>query len=164
MKKYDVIVIGSGGGCKITSPAARMGLKVAAIEKDALGGTCLNRCCIPSKMLIHPADVAAEIRGANKFDIEVDTNFQVNFERLVTRISQTVDTESSRIVSGYSRNPNIDYYHGTAKFVSDKIVQVGDELLTAETIIIAVGTRPQIPAIEGLEGTPYMTSTEALRR
>ncbi|MBL8014042.1 MAG: FAD-dependent oxidoreductase, partial [Candidatus Omnitrophica bacterium] len=52
MKKFDVIVIGSGGGSKITSPAASLGYKVAVIEKDKLGGTCLNRGCIPSKMLI----------------------------------------------------------------------------------------------------------------
>lgn len=55
MKQYDVIVIGSGGGAKIASPAARLGYRVACIEKEALGGTCLNRGCIPSKMLIHPA-------------------------------------------------------------------------------------------------------------
>ena len=72
MKPYDVIVIGSGGGSKITSPAAKLGLKVACIEKDALGGTCLNRGCIPSKMLIHPADVAREIKEARKFDIHLE--------------------------------------------------------------------------------------------
>ena len=164
MKQYDVIVIGSGGAAKITSPAARLGKKVACIEKDALGGTCLNRGCIPSKMLIHPADVAAQIKLAKKFDITVDTNFKVDFNRLVTRISDTVDTESASIVAGYSRNPNIDYYRGTAKFVSDKVVEVNHERLTASVIVIGVGARPQIPTIPGLAGTPYMTSTEALRR
>ena len=164
MKQYDVIVIGSGGASKITSPAARVGKKVACIEKDALGGTCLNRGCIPSKMLIHPADVAAQIKSAKKFDITVDTNFTVDFNRLVTRISDTVDTESSRIVLGYNRNPNIDYYRGTAKFVSDKVVEVNNEQLTAPNIIIGAGTRPHTPIIPGLAGTPYMTSTEALRR
>jgi pyruvate/2-oxoglutarate dehydrogenase complex dihydrolipoamide dehydrogenase (E3) component len=84
-KKYDVIVIGSGGGSKITSPAARLGLKVACIEKDALGGTCLNRGCIPSKMLIHPADVATQIRHASKFDIQADTNFEVDFNRIMLK-------------------------------------------------------------------------------
>ncbi len=164
MRKYDVIVIGSGGGGKITSPAARLGLKVACIEKDALGGTCLNRGCIPSKMLIHPADVAIEIKGAAKFDIKVDTNISVDFKRLVTRISKTVDNDSSRIELGYERNPNIDYYSAEAKFVSNKVIQVGDEQITADKIFIAVGARPQIPEIDGLEGTPYLTSTEALRR
>ncbi len=164
MKNYDVIVIGSGGGSKITSPAARLGYKVACIEKDALGGTCLNRGCIPSKMLIHPADVVTEIKQAAKFDIRVDTNFTVDFDRLIARISKTVDMDSSKISLGYDRNPNIDYYPDEAKFVSNKVIQVGDEQITADKIFIAVGARPQIPAIEGLRDTPYMTSTEALRR
>lgn len=164
MKRYDVIVIGSGGGSKITSPAARLGLKVACIEKDALGGTCLNRGCIPSKMLIHPADVAMEIRQARKYDIAVDTHFRVDFKRLVNRISNTVDQDSAQIALGYGRNPNIDYYPAAAKFLSNKVIQAGDEQMTADKIFIAVGSRPRIPGIEGLEGTPYLTSTEALRR
>ncbi|MDO8580537.1 MAG: dihydrolipoyl dehydrogenase [Candidatus Omnitrophota bacterium] len=163
MKTYDVIVIGSGGGAKITSPAARLGLKVACIEKDQLGGTCLNRGCIPSKMLIHPADVASEIKEAKKFDIHHDPNFRVDFAKLITRISSTVDADSASIEAGYSKNPNIDYYRGQARFAADKVVQVNGEALTADKIFIAVGTRPQIPQIEGLEGTPYMTSTDALR-
>ena len=164
MKQYDVIVIGSGGGSKITSPAARLGYKVACIEKDALGGTCLNRGCIPSKMLIHPADVATQIHEAAKFEIHADTRLKVDFGRLVTRISNTVDTDSTKIAVGYGRNPNIDYYHDTARFISNKVLQAGDKQITADKIIIAVGTRPLIPDIDGLAGTPYMTSTEALRR
>lgn len=163
MKKYDIIVIGSGGGAKIVSPAARLGRKVAVIEKDKLGGTCLNRGCIPSKMLIHPADVALEIRGAHRFDIHNDPNFKVNFANLINRISHTVDADSDNIVAGYAKNPNITYYRGEARFVADKIVEVKDEQLTAEKIFIAVGTRPAIPDIPGLAGTPFMTSTEALR-
>lgn len=164
MKTYDVLVIGSGGGGKITSPAAKLGLKVACIEKAALGGTCLNRGCIPSKMLIHPADVAEEIKHASKFDIQHNPHVTVNFERLITRISQTVDADSNAIVRGYNKNPNIDLYQGKAEFVSDKVVNVGGEQLTADKIFIAVGTRPSVPNIPGLAGTPFMTSTEALRR
>jgi mycothione reductase len=163
MKKYDVIVIGSGGGAKITSPAAMMGLKVAVIEKDKMGGTCLNRGCIPSKMLIHPADVALEIKHAYKFDIHNDPKFSVDFAKLITRISATVDGDSDKIRTSYTKHPNIDLFNGTAKFVSNKVVEVNGEHLTAEKIFIAVGTRPHIPEIPGLAGTPYMTSTEALR-
>ena len=163
MKNYDVIVIGSGGGAKITSPAARLGLKVAVIEKDRLGGTCLNRGCIPSKMLIHPADVAQHIKDGYKFDIHNNPNFSVDFEKLVSRISRTVDQNSDSIVAGYSKNPNIDYYHGTAEFVSNKVVTVNGEELTADKIFIAVGARPHIPDVPGLADTPFMTSTEALR-
>lgn len=163
MKKYDVIVIGSGGGAKITSPAATMGLKVAVIEKDKLGGTCLNRGCIPSKMLIHPADVAVKIKHAIRFDIHNDPKFSVDFARLITRISGTVDSDSAKIEASYTKHPNIDYIRGSAKFAGPKIVEVNGEHLTADKIFIAVGTRPYVPDIPGLQGTPYMTSTEALR-
>ncbi len=163
MKKYDVIVIGSGGGSKITSPAAKMGFKVAVLEKDRLGGTCLNRGCIPSKMLIHPAYLATQIKEAHKFDIHIDPHFQVDFAKLITRISQTVDADSDSIEAGYKRNPNIDFYRARARFIDDKALEVNGERITADKIFIATGARPHIPALPGLAGTPYMTSAEALR-
>src|ERR1700675_907884 len=123
MKKYDVIVIGSGGGAKIVSPSARRGLKVACIEKDALGGTCLNRGCIPSKMLIHPADVAIEIKEAHRFDIHNNPQFNVDFAKLVERISNIVDADSDKIKSSYSNHPNISLYQGAAKFIENKIIE-----------------------------------------
>lgn len=163
MKKFDVIVIGSGGGSKIISPAARLGLKVAVIEKGPLGGTCLNRGCIPSKMLIHPAEVAMAVRDAQKFSINNDPKFTVDFENLVKRISQTVDGDSAKINAGYERNANITYYAHPGHFVDNKVLQVNDEQITADKIFITVGARPHIPAIAGLQSTPYLTSTEALR-
>jgi len=163
MKKYDVITIGSGGGAKISSPAASMGFKVAVIEKDRLGGTCLNRGCIPSKMLIHPADVAVAVKEARRFDIHNDPKFSVDFAKLVNRISATVDADSDKIEASYNKHPNIDFYRGSAKFLENKVIEVNGEQMTAEKIFIAVGTRPSIPNIPGLEGTPFMTSTEALR-
>ena len=164
MKTFDIITIGSGGGAKITSPAASMGHKVAVIEKDRLGGTCLNRGCIPSKMLIHPADVALAIKEARRFDLHNDPKFTVDFSKLVTRISQTVDNDSDKIAASYSKHPNITYIKGEAKFIDDKTIEVNGERMTAPKIFIAVGTRPHIPDIPGLAGTPFMTSTEALRR
>ena len=163
MKNYDVIVIGSGGGSKIASPAAKLGYRVAVLEKDRLGGTCLNRGCIPSKMLIHPAYVATHIQEAHKFDIHIDPHFSVDFAKLITRISRTVDADSGSIEAGYQHNPNIDLYHAPGRFISDKTLEVGGEKITADKIFIATGARPHIPTISGLTRTPYMTSTEALR-
>ncbi len=163
MKQFDIITIGSGGGAKITSPAATKGFKVAVIEKDKLGGTCLNRGCIPSKMLIHPADVALAIKDAKRFDIHNNPQFTVDFAKLINRISATVDNDSASIEKSYGSHPNITHFKGAAKFISNKVVQINGEEITAEKIFIAVGTRPTIPNIPGLAGTPYMTSTEALR-
>lgn len=163
MKEFDLIVIGGGGGLKLVSPAVKKGLKVAVVEKDSLGGTCLNRGCIPSKMLIHPADVAEEIRNAKKFDIRNDLKFSVNFSKLITRINETVSADSEGIRSRYEKNKNITFYNKEAVFVSDKVLKVGNQKITGKKIVIAVGARPRIPPIPGLENTPYWTSTDALR-
>lgn len=163
MKKFDVIVIGSGGGSKIASPVSKLGLSVAVIEKGPLGGTCLNRGCIPSKMLIYPAEMAFALGQVYKFDIATDPRFKVNFASLVGRISKTIDTDSQSIKAGYARNPNMTYYPFEGKFVADKVLEVAGQEITADKIFIAVGARPQIPDIAGLAGTPFMTSTEALR-
>ena len=79
-KHYDLIVIGSGGGTKLVTPVATLGKKVAIIEKGPLGGTCLNRGCIPSKMLLHTAQLASMIRDAKRFEIELSGRLKVDFE------------------------------------------------------------------------------------
>jgi len=164
MKEYDVIIIGSGGGSKITRPAAKLGNKVAVIEKTKLGGTCLNRGCIPSKMLIHVADVATTIHQAERFEMELKAHPDLLFEKLVERVNSTIDRESDSIHGLYAEYENIDTYMHGARFVGEKQVSVNGEVLTAPKIFIAVGASPKIPSqIEGIENVPYMTYTEALR-
>ena len=161
-REYDVLVIGSGGGTKISTPASRLGLKAAIIEKDRLGGTCLNRGCIPSKMLIHPAEVAWEIQKSSRYQIH-SKGFDVDFPALVKGVSAEIDAESDSILPAYRDNPNLDYYHGEARFTGDRTLSVRGFQLKADKVYIATGSRPHIPPIPGLAGTPYMTSTEALR-
>ncbi len=160
--KYDIIVIGGGGGANIVKEARRKGLKVAIVEKSKLGGTCLNRGCIPSKMLIHPADIALEIKESKKFGINAKYN-SVNFKQLINRISNTVDSESDSLSKTYKKLENVDFYHLEGKFESDKIIKVGKKRITSNKIIIATGARPSIPPISGLKDTPFWTSTDALR-
>lgn len=162
-KHYDVLVIGSGGGTKLVTPVANMGKKVAIIEKGPLGGTCLNRGCIPSKMLIHTAQLASLIRDAGRFEIQMERGFDVDFDHLIQRVSQTIDGESESIAPKYHDHPNIDYYPHEGHFVDSMTVEAGGERLTADKIFIAVGARAAIPKIPGLENTPYMTYKEALR-
>ncbi len=161
-KQYDVIVIGSGGGTKIASPAYQLGKKVAIIEEAKLGGTCLNRGCIPSKMLIHPANVATIIKDAKKFNINA-TFSSADIQKLLKRINKETDGDSKSIETWYKSRKNFGYYHGHAEFISDKIIKVNNQLLTAKKIFIATGARPFVPPIPGLKETPFMTSTQALR-
>lgn len=163
-KQYDVIVIGSGGGLKIALPAARMGLKTALIEKDAVAGTCLNRGCIPSKMLIYPTALPRLMQEADRINVHCKTRPTVDFPSLTQRISRTVDSMSERQRQALLNTPNLDLIAEHAKFVSDKVIQVGPHRLSAPKIFIATGSKPLIPAIRGLNNTPFMTSAEALRR
>lgn len=159
---YDTIVIGSGGGTKITQALERLGIKAALIERDQAGGTCLNRGCIPSKMLIYPSGVQQLLLKLK--DLRIHAGIQsVDFARLVSEINAYTDETSASIDDTYEKAHYIDYYRGHATFVEDKVLTVGDYRLSADRIIIATGSRPHIPNIPGLQGTPYMTSTEALR-
>jgi dihydrolipoamide dehydrogenase len=162
MHTHDVIIIGSGGGAKIAQALHHLGKRVALIEKDRAGGTCLNRGCTPSKMLIHPAGLVEKIRRLQKFKITAGEPV-VDFEALVASINTYTDDTSDGIASRFAASERVDYVAGEASFISSREVQVGEIRLSAETIVIATGSRPFIPDIPGLSGTPYMTSTEALR-
>lgn len=160
--KFDILVIGSGGGTKLSTPAGSIGLKSAIIEKGKFGGTCLNRGCIPSKMLIYPANIAQAIRESSKFDIKA-TIKSINMPKILKRINKETDSDSASITKWYDKNKNPAYFQGHARFIDNNTVQVNDQLITAKRIFIATGARPFIPPIPGLKDTPFMTSTQALR-
>ncbi|MCH9634545.1 MAG: Mycothione reductase [Chlamydiae bacterium] len=161
-KEYDAVIIGGGGGLKIARPAANLGYRIAVVEPGPLGGTCLNRGCIPSKMLIHPADVVQQLNEASSF--EVLGAAQVDFKKLIKRVNTTVDAESQSIVPLLENHPNVDFYPYSARFLDNKSVEVNGEILFGKKFFIAAGARPAIPQIPGLQDTPFMTSTELLRR
>ena len=162
MKTYDLVVIGSGGAANIAQCAYEAGLKVALIEEAKMGGTCLNRGCIPSKMLIHPANVATSIKESHKLGFESSLRI-VHFKKILERINKETDTDSSRISSWYKTTKDIGYYQGHARFLSDHVIDVQNEIFFGKIIVIGTGARPSIPPISGLLATPYWTSTQALR-
>ncbi len=162
VKKFDVIVIGAGSGLNISDAAASMGKKVAVVEEGPMGGTCLNRGCIPSKIVIHSASLLEEIKRASKFGINVKNN-NVNFAAITGRASRIVDGDAKNIEYGIRHDKNHTLYKMRGKFIGQKLLQVGKEKITADKIFIAAGTRSLIPAIKGLDKVKYLTSTEALR-
>jgi dihydrolipoamide dehydrogenase len=163
MKKFDLIVIGSGSGLDVANAAAiEKGFKVAIFEKDKLGGTCLNRGCIPSKLLIHSADIIQIIKKADVFGITVK-DYTIDFQQIVNRVNKIVNTESNEIKKGLQASKNPQLFLQECKFIGEKILIANDKIITSDTILIASGTRPNIPNIKGLKNVEYITSNEALR-
>jgi len=161
-KRYDVIVIGAGSGLLISSEAAQRGLKTAVIDHGPFGGTCLNRGCIPSKMLIHSADVMEQIQKAKSFGITTKVT-SIDWKQVVSRATRTVETEARQILQGNKSAKNMTVYQDTARFVGMKKLRVGKDTLAADKIFICAGTRPSAPPIPGLDTVKYITSDEALR-
>jgi dihydrolipoamide dehydrogenase len=162
MKKHSVLVVGAGTGADIAAFAAERGLSTALVEEGPLGGTCHNRGCIPSKMLIHSADVADTINNSEKFGIKAKIE-AIDFPSIVNRVFGQIDKESKEMEEAAHETENITLYKARGKFVSPKVMRVGDEEITAEKIFIVGGTRPSVPPINGLDKIKYLTSNEALR-
>ena len=162
MQSFDLIVIGAGSGLNISSAAAEKGLKVAVVEKGPMGGTCLNRGCIPSKIIIHSADVAETIRNSKSFGINSKIN-SVDFKYITGRTSKIVDKDAKEIEEGIREDKNTTLFKIEAKFIAERTLQVGKEAIKGDKVIIAAGTRPSVPNIEGLHDVDFITSDEALR-
>ena len=162
MKKFDLIVIGSGSGLEVSAEAAERGLSVAVVEHGPFGGTCLNRGCIPSKMLIHCANVMETIQLAHLFGIKARVE-SVDWQFIIKRVYNEIDGDAQSIEDGNRQAPNIAVYKDTARFVGEKTLEVSGERISADTVVIAAGTRPSVPEIPGLLDVPYITSDEALR-
>jgi len=157
-----MIVIGSGSGLEVSSEAADRGLSVAVVEHGPFGGTCLNRGCIPSKMLIHSADVMETIQRAGLFGISAQVS-AVDWGSIIKRAVDTVDGDAQAVEEGNRRHPKISVFKDTGRFIGDRVLEVGGERITAERIVIAAGSRPRVPDIDGLADVPSITSDEALR-
>ncbi len=144
----DVLVIGGGpGGYTAAIRAAQLGLEVGLAEQDALGGVCLNWGCIPTKSLLHTADVMREARSAEELGLELgEPSF--NLEKVVQR-SRSVASQLSGGIAHLMRKNKIVVFNGEARFVSKNIVQVGDDTVIADNVIIATGaTARNLPDIE----------------
>lgn len=139
MDKTDLLIIGSGpGGYRTASYAAKNGLHVTIIEKDQLGGTCLNAGCIPTKCLAHDAEV--RIAALSSFDTLPSLDFVKVMERKNGVLSQLREGINTLL-----NQPDINLIKGEAHFVSDHIVEVGDRKVEAKNIIIATGSQAKLP-------------------
>ena len=147
MQKFDLIVIGSGSGLDVATSAAQHGLAVAVVEKDRMGGTCLNRGCIPSKLLIHSADIIETIKQAAKFGIVIN-GYTVEFQKIIQRVSDFTDHESDEIRNAFEGVKNPKLFSKECKFIRPKTIKLIDNpndndndqnILAGEKILISAG-------------------------
>lgn len=161
MEEFDLIVIGAGSGLDVASGYADRGNDVAVVEPGPLGGTCLNRGCIPSKMLIHRADVVQEVRNSERFGVEADIE-SISYDSIIEEVNSEVSADAESIERGLENSDNHTLYRKEAEFIDEKVLRVGDQKITSDRIVISAGSRPFIPPIDGIEEIDYWTSKEAL--
>ena len=163
MKKYDLILIGTGSGMEVVAAMTQdnPNLREAVIDKDAPGGICLTRGCIPSKLLIYPASVVRTIEKSREFGINTELK-RVDFNAVMARMRSIIDRDVNMIRDGISQAKNIDYYTEQAEFTAPYTIKVGKETITSKMVFLSTGSRPSVPPVEGLQETGYLTSDTIL--
>ena len=163
-ESFDVVVIGGGtAGLVTASGCARLGRKVALIDRDALGGDCLWTGCVPTKALVATAKLAHQMRNAAAWGLEPVT------PRLSPRSIMESMREQRRIISRHDdpqkfRNLGIDVIEGAARLVSNREVEVAGRRLAAKDIVIATGARTSIPPVEGLKESGFLDHVSFLNQ
>lgn len=165
---YKVTVIGGGiGGYVSAIRAAQLGANVALIERADLGGTCLNVGCIPTKVLLHTAELYEELKHADELGLELENKPKVNWQKLQTRRVNIIN----KLVKGVEmllKSNNITLIRGEASFIDNKSIKVRlsdgkEDVIKSEYFVIATGSEPMIPPIKGSDLEGVIDSTKALR-
>ncbi len=163
MQKFDAIVIGSGqAGNPLSQKLADQGWVIALIEREHLGGTCINTGCTPTKTMVASAQVAHYARNAAKWGVRVD-KVTVDLPTIVDRKEQIVAQWRDGIQKKVEQRQNLHLYHGHARFVAPHRLLIGDQELESERIFINTGTRVEAPRIQGLEQVDYLTNASIMQ-
>ena len=154
---FDVIVIGAGqAGPPLAARSSKHGLKVALIERDQMGGTCVNNGCIPTKTLVASARVAAQARRASEYGVMIDQPPRVDMRAVKARKDAIVQASRTGVTNWMANAKNVSVIRGQARFTGPHEVEVADRTLSAEKIFINVGGRPATPKFAGIEGVNYL--------
>ncbi len=157
--RYNLVVIGAGTAGLVTAAgAAGLGAKVAIIEKNLLGGDCLNVGCVPSKCLIAAARTAADIRRAGDYGIEVPDGVRVDFPKVMERMRRLRAHISHHDSAQRFTGLGVDVYLGAARFLDGSSLEVDGAKLSFKKAVIATGARASAPPIPGIDDIPYLTN------
>lgn len=162
MSNYDLVILGAGsGGYAAALRGSQLGLKVALIERDLLGGTCLHRGCIPTKALLHAGEIADGVRESASFGVQA-TLQGVDMPQVNT-YKDSVVNRLHKGLQGLVKHRGVDYITGDGKFVGPNSVKVGDQTFSGKNVLLATGSFPKtIPGLE-IDGKYVITSEEALK-
>jgi len=162
-KSFDAIVIGTGqAGPPLAVKLAKSAQKVAIIERGRFGGTCVNTRCTPTKAMLASARAAYMVRRGADFGVDVTAGFRVDMERVKARKDEISAASRTALESSLGSRANCSVFRGEARFISDREVAVGVDVLTAPQIFINVGARASIPDISGIAKIPYFTNSSIL--
>ena len=160
-EKYDLIIVGAGSGNMIPVPEMDT-WRLAIVEPDKFGGTCLNRGCIPSKMLLYAADVAEMARHGANLGLN-HTLERVDWQQLVGRVWKKIDPIAEAGAQYRRSQPHVTVYDAPARFVAPRVLETGGRRITAPRIVLGTGSRPVVPDIPGLENIAHHTSDTIMR-
>jgi len=161
VKKYDMLVLGSGAGANVAGDAYEQGMTVAIVDNDRFGGTCLNRGCIPTKILTYVADLIVEIHNAERVNLKAKVE-EIDFKPLMKRMRHETWEESEKMEGSFGKVEGYDFYKGTGEFVADYTMDVNNERIKAQYVVLASGARPAIPEVPGLDKVHYLTNKTVL--
>ena len=157
--RYNLVVIGAGPAGILTAlNAAKVGAKVALIERHRLGGACFNVGCISSKAIIRTSRLYAEMRDAENFGAQIPTGVSVDFSAVMERVRHVRARISRRISAQSLSLMGVDVYFGEARFDGPEAILVDGKRLRFKRALVASGARPKVPAIAGLAKVGYLTN------
>lgn len=160
---FDAIVIGAGqSGPALAARLAGAGMRVAIIERNRFGGTCVNNGCVPTKTLVASAHAAHIARRCADFGVTIDGPINVDMQAVKTRKDAIVERSRNGVEQWMKSTDGVMVYEGHAAFEQQRTVRVGDNLLTAEQIFINVGGRAAAPPIPGLDTVPYLDNASVM--
>ncbi len=158
MPDFDLLVIGAGAaGLSVAAGAAQLGARTALVERDRMGGDCLNFGCVPSKALLAAAHTANTIRGAGRFGLRVGTP-RVDWGAISEHVQSVITSIAPNDSEARFTGLGVTVLRGEARFVSPHAVSVDGRILTARRFVIAAGSRAAVPPIPGLDTIPYWTN------